>query len=490
MSDVGTHATDAAALPSGRTLPTERSTGRISLAVLIGFVRLADPVVLGVAGSLGVLARSDLRERWDPGVHTLIALIGMVIACAALGALGSYRYATLVNWRPQSKRLIAALVPASAAVALCTSVATDGGCIDWTFTLAWVTASALALVLARLTLMLLVAHWCSTHRLARRIAVIGAPAQTREFLAECRFDSSLPTQMVGIFANALPASPGSPAGAGVADLLALGREFPLDAVVIAASPDDHRGIGLLRDQLCGMLSDVYFYPGFESAPWIGANALEIDGARVVPMVRRPMDFWQSAQKLVLDYLLAAALMVVFFPLCALIACLIRLDSPGPILFKQARIGFNNRRFFCYKFRTMYWHLVDPQGDRQATRDDPRVTRVGYWLRRLSLDELPQLINVMRGEMSLVGPRPHAENTKVVDRRFDQIVPYYAARHRVKPGITGWAQVNGWRGETRTEDQLWRRIECDLRYIEHWSIALDLRILILTLLREVISKRAF
>ncbi len=147
-------------------------------------------------------------------------------------------------------------------------------------------------------------------------------------------------------------------------------------------------------------------------------------------------------------------------------------------------------FSIFKFRTMRTDMTDLLADKQTTRDDPRITRIGHYLRRFSIDELPQLLNVLQGDMSLVGPRPHAPNTKAADKLFADVVRQYAVRHRVKPGITGWAQVNGWRGETKTEDQLRNRVRFDLDYIQNWSLGLDLKILWLTVLREICSKTAF
>jgi len=167
------------------------------------------------------------------------------------------------------------------------------------------------------------------------------------------------------------------------------------------------------------------------------------------------------------------------PLMLLVALAIRLDSPGPVLFVQPRLGFNNRVIRVRKFRTMHGMATDERGCRQAVRGDPRVTRVGRWLRRTSLDELPQLLNVAGGSMSLVGPRPHALGTAAGGLPFEAAATDYGSRHRVKPGITGWAQVRGWRGETDTVDKLRRRVEHDLHYIAHWSLWFDLRILALT-----------
>jgi polysaccharide biosynthesis protein PslA len=167
------------------------------------------------------------------------------------------------------------------------------------------------------------------------------------------------------------------------------------------------------------------------------------------------------------------------PAMAIIAALIRLDSPGPIFFVQDRFGFNNRPVKILKFRTMYTDKGDPSGGQRTLRDDPRVTRIGHILRSLSLDELPQLINVLRGEMSLVGPRPHAITMKAGDRFYYDAVKDYLHRHRVKPGITGWAQINGHRGEIDSIEKARLRVVYDLEYIERWSIWLDLKIVLMT-----------
>ena len=158
----------------------------------------------------------------------------------------------------------------------------------------------------------------------------------------------------------------------------------------------------------------------------------------------------------------------------------KLDSRGPALFKQSRYGFNNEKIEVYKFRSMYVDQLDAAAQRLVTRNDPRVTRVGRFIRRTSLDELPQLFNVVfKGDLSLVGPRPHAMHARAADHLYDDVVDGYFARHRVKPGITGWAQVNGWRGETDTPEKIQKRVEYDLDYIENWSLLRDIYILALT-----------
>jgi exopolysaccharide biosynthesis polyprenyl glycosylphosphotransferase len=164
------------------------------------------------------------------------------------------------------------------------------------------------------------------------------------------------------------------------------------------------------------------------------------------------------------------------PLMAAAAIAIKLDSRGPVLFRQRRLGFNNEVIEVLKFRSLYDEHADPNARRVVTRDDPRVTRVGRFIRRTSIDELPQLFNVLRGELSLVGPRPHAVEAPTANRVWEEVVDGYFARHRVRPGLTGWAQINGWRGELDTSEKLQNRVEHDLYYIENWSLMFDLYIL--------------
>ena len=199
---------------------------------------------------------------------------------------------------------------------------------------------------------------------------------------------------------------------------------------------------------------------------------------------------RAPAKQALDYGIAALALVFLAPLLLLIALTIKLDSPGPVFFLQPRRGLHNRTFTLIKFRSMYTHLADPEVSRQTSRGDPRVTRVGKWLRRLSFDELPQLLNVLRGEMSLVGPRPHAPNMRVEGELPNIVSEEYLLRYSAKPGITGWAQVNGLRGELARLEDLRQRVQLDLDYIRGWSLWLDCKILLLTLTREIFSKNAF
>lgn len=192
--------------------------------------------------------------------------------------------------------------------------------------------------------------------------------------------------------------------------------------------------------------------------------------------RRLVAGWQIAAKRALDIVGALVGLTLLGLMMPVIACMIRRDSKGPTLFRQSRVGLHGRRFRMLKFRTMRHDACEPNRCHQARRGDPRITRVGAWLRRTSLDEWPQFVNVLKGDMSIVGPRPHAAGSRAGNRLFEDVTHRYAARHLVKPGMTGLAQVRGLRGETDTEDKLIRRVEADIEYIETWSLWLDVRII--------------
>ena len=245
-------------------------------------------------------------------------------------------------------------------------------------------------------------------------------------------------------------------------------------VLLALQWSDDRLRNFICDRLQTLPIRVLLLPD-QHVESISSGARPLGREFTIEIQRPPLSWGELALKRTLDVILASLLLVVLSPLFAALATLIRLESSGPLIFRQNRNGFNGREFMILKFRTMHV-LEDGRIIHQARRNDPRVTRVGRVLRATSLDELPQLINVLRGQMSLVGPRPHAV---AHDDGYSKLIANYAFRQHVKPGLTGWAQINGFRGETSRLELMVRRVDCDLWYIKNWSFWLDLRILVLT-----------
>ncbi|MDB5407865.1 MAG: undecaprenyl-phosphate glucose phosphotransferase [Rhodospirillales bacterium] len=270
------------------------------------------------------------------------------------------------------------------------------------------------------------------------------------------------------------------------DLINLARQTRIDEVIIAARrsrPD----VSAVVDRLSAIPVNIHFCSHLDVFTGSPSHLAAVTGLPLLGVRSRPLDGWDWVGKRTIDLILAGVAIVLLAPVMLLIALLIRVGSPGPALFRQHRYGFNNREIVVVKFRTMYVGAAVELEVRQATTGDPRVTGIGRLLRRTSLDELPQLINVMTGEMSLVGPRPHAITHNKI---YATLIDNYGARCRVKPGITGWAQVNGFRGETESLDKMRRRIEHDIFYIDNWSLLLDLKILLLTLIRGFVHPNAY
>ncbi|MFN3685255.1 undecaprenyl-phosphate glucose phosphotransferase [Salinarimonas sp.] len=260
----------------------------------------------------------------------------------------------------------------------------------------------------------------------------------------------------------------------------------IDAIYLLVPWHDVPRFQVLRSCLSRLPVCVYLFPDHHASEILRGRRIEMGFNTGYEVQRAPLDLLERARKRVFDVVVSATMLVLLAPLFAAIAVAIRLDSPGPVLFRQSRKGFSGRRFTIFKFRSMHV-MEDGPVVTQASRGDARVTRVGAFLRRSSLDELPQLLNVLRGEMSLVGPRPHA---LAHDDHYEKLIASYAARHHVKPGLTGWAQVNGCRGATPEIRDMEARIAYDLWYIDNWTLWLDLRIIARTALIVLHDRNAY
>lgn len=357
----------------------------------------------------------------------------------------------------------------------------------------WITTCFIASLLLTSVTRVVVAK--NVHLLERNgvltevIAVVGAGEVADRLVQQLQAEKST-VEVVGVFddrATRIEESAIKPAGR-IDDLIALGATRKIDWILLTLPCiAEHRLVSIVH-RLKALAVPIGLCPQNVGLT-LPYNVIHYagNGMPITVLADRPIKRWDAVIKSIEDIVLGGLITLCSLPLLALIALAIRLDSPGPIIFTQRRHTFNNREFNIYKFRTMRWQPQSADEPLQQTsRSDTRITRIGKFLRATSLDELPQLFNVLSGEMSLVGPRPHAVNMRTEDRLGSEITDAYAHRHRVKPGMTGWSQVNGARGATNTTAQLRRRIELDLYYIENWSPALDLKILFMTI-GEVIKR---
>lgn len=342
--------------------------------------------------------------------------------------------------------------------------------------LTWFGISAFLLITVRIVGMHYVRRKMAQGKIRQRIAMFGDP----EFIAAMKASAEVagPSAAIeGIYLAPTKARREDlPADGGLDDLKFAIERRRYDTIIIGFPAEQIGCIKAAVNDLASYSTELLLCTKLEREPHIVRGARHIGALRADIVNLVPLSESNRALKAALDYILAGVGLFLLSPLLILIAIAIKLDSPGPVFFRQRRYGQNNRIFRIFKFRTMYV-TEDGQHIKQAERNDPRVTRIGWFLRRTSLDELPQLINVLYGDMSIVGPRPHA---LAHDQLFDQQLDLFSLRRRVRPGLTGWAQVHGFRGETKTTLDISKRVEHDLYYIDNWSIWLDVEIMIRTI----------
>lgn len=368
----------------------------------------------------------------------------------------------------------------------------ESGAVSRLWFLYWSALSGAALVLSRLAVGIVLARVRNAGHNVRRVAVVGSAEDGREVV--CRIDASMASGFRAV--SLFDPSAGAEAQAGNPGL-AIFTEFGPFAEHVRSSSVHELWLALPISQESTImrclkefhddLLNIRLIPDRCGLEILNGAMVDLIGVPAINLVASPLSPRALVQKAIFDRVFAAIAIIALAPLLLVIAVTVKLSSPGPVLFTQMRKGADARVFRIYKFRTMRSHGEAPGQLRQATRRDARITKVGAFLRRTSLDELPQFFNVLRGDMSVVGPRPHALEH---DDLYGPIVSGYRQRYRMKPGITGWAQINGLRGETDRIEKMQRRVEFDIYYLRNWSFGLDLRIIGATVVKGFIHPNAY
>ena len=450
---------------------------------------------------------SQLMAVVQAALPAAVAVGTLIIACLALGA-------------PLSNRIVALslLVAALAAMLLKSSVRVSGDMFAqwsgiavnvvtrWTMLfgallvigyltktsglyprrviLTWTVVAPLVLIIVNIMLRAVLRRMLADPANSRRVVIAGYNEISHSLATRLQADHLSAMKVEGFFddrsAERLGATSGPPLLGKLPDLPAYVKAHYIDVIFVAIPMRHIQRVLDLIDELRDTTASIYYIPDIQVFDLIQSRTQEILGIPVIAMCETPFAGYRGVVKRLTDVVLCVAALPLLLPVMAVIAAAVKLSSPGPAIFKQRRYGLDGRPIVVYKFRTM---TVTEDGDviAQATRDDPRVTRVGSFLRRYSLDEFPQFFNVLQGRMSLVGPRPHAV---AHNEWYRKLIKGYMVRHKVPPGITGLAQINGCRGETAQLEQMQARVDYDLEYLRHWSLLLDLQILARTALRLV------
>jgi Undecaprenyl-phosphate glucose phosphotransferase len=421
----------------------------------------------------------------EAAVHgvLLMSLLAAMLFTASFQRIGGYKLAQLV--KPRWQLTCAAAVWAISASVLLFAAFFSGifGIYPTAAAPGWIGTTLAFLLIERTIVSAAIAQWARQGYLARNVVIVGAGEQGERLIEKLQKSQGMSVAIRGVFddrGSRVPNSLCSHRVLGTTDaLLSFARRAPIDEVIITLPLSADQRVKELIEKLSPLAIDLRLSaePVTEN---FGARGVSFVGdVALLGIVERPITSWNAVIKWFEDKVLSASLLVLLAPVMLLIALLIKLESRGSIFFVQERFGFNNNTIRVLKFRTMYTDRCDPGGGQRTVRNDPRVTALGRVLRSLSLDELPQLFNVMKGDMSLVGPRAQPLLMLAGTRLYCDAVERYAHRHRVKPGITGWAQINGHRGEIDSIEKARARVEHDLFYIEEWSPWLDLKILALT-----------
>ena len=348
----------------------------------------------------------------------------------------------------------------------------------------------------RLVLGGLVRHWSREGRLDRRSVVVGGGEAGESLINALNAQPDSDVHIVGVFDDRSDErSPMTLAGrqklGSVSDLVEFARRTRVDLVIFSLPISAEARILQMLKKLWVLPVDIRLAAHSNKLRFRPRAYSYIGNVPVLDVFDKPITDWDVVTKWLFDKLVGTLMLIAALPILLVAAIAIKLDSRGPVFFKQKRYGFNNELIDVFKLRSMYADQCDATASKLVQKGDPRVTPVGAFLRKTSIDELPQLINVVfKGNLSLVGPRPHAIHAKAENRLYDDAVDGYFARHRVKPGITGWAQINGWRGDTDTHEKIQRRIEHDLYYIENWSLLFDVYIIARTPFALLNTERAY
>lgn len=468
------------AVPDSYRFKSYPAAKRISAHRFAAVLIVADVILMSLAGALPAAVYKGITSG---PFHLYLSVVagGALIFVLVSRSLSIYRTERIFQWRRTIPRAVAAVGLTFFVLIVAGAATKTTGDYSRVWFFSWMAASTLALVSLRALLLAAVEAKLTKGACLQRalIVALGPTPLTGDQLA---LESSNRMRAVGkIVAPDVPSIP---------DLAPYIRQLQPEVIVLNMPWSQVAAAMSQLHALSQHAVEVLVLPQANPVQHKILRLRQLGSQTFIQIAEPPLVGWGRAAKRIEDVVVASLALVVASPVLLLTALAIKWESKGPVLFKQKRAGFNNNLIEVWKFRSMRVEGTDLHASRQTSKDDPRVTRVGRFIRRTSIDELPQFWNVLQGTMSVVGPRPHALATSAEGKSLDAIVEAYAARHRVKPGVTGWAQINGARGELQTREQVQKRVDYDLHYIENWSVLFDIKIILMTIVRVFYDPRAY
>ena len=474
-------------------IATQYRRDTTSPVMVSGVLRLVELGLLFLSGMvLHAIFFGLSHLAWQ---YPAIVLIGSVLTVVFLDVSDCYQISALLRPVQTCGRLLLVWSGTFAVLALTGFVMKVSSDFSRMWFGSWFVAGFVLLVVLRLVMSQMIRRWARNGRMERRAVIVGGGKAAEALIRSVELQPDNDIRICGIFDDrddkrSPPVVAGYPKLGNITELIEFARIARIDMLIVSLPlTAETRVLSLLKKlwvlpvdiRLSAHSNQLRFRP--RSYSYIGA----------VPMLDifdKPINDWDSVAKRAFDIVFSIVGIIVFSPVMLATAIAIKLDSKGPVIFRQKRHGFNNEIVEVYKFRSMYAEHADPTAKASVTKNDSRVTRVGRIIRKTSIDELPQFFNSLLGSLSLVGPRPHAVAAQSYNKLWTEVVDGYFARHRVKPGVTGWAQINGWRGEIDTDEKIKMRTEFDLYYIENWSLWFDLKIMLMTPFKLLNTENAY
>ena len=427
--------------------------------------------------------------------HLGAAFLGSILSVSFIQALDGYQIMSLRNFITQFSKALTGFTVALLALVVIGFFSKISADFSRFWFGTWYVAGAGFLAMYRGAISIYVKRIMADGRLERRAVIVGGGEPAADLIRSLEAQRDSDIRICGIFDDrddlrSPPIVAGYPKLGTIPELVEFGRMARINMLIVSLPLSAEKRVLQLLKRLWVLPVDIRLSAHTNKLRFRPRSYSYEGSVPFLDVFDKPIADWDAITKRIFDVFFSALGLIVFSPLMLATAIAIRMGSKGPVLFKQRRYGFNNEVIEVFKFRSMYHEMADPEAKQVVTRGDARVTSIGRFIRKTSIDELPQLFNVLRGDLSLVGPRPHAVNAHTENKLWDEVVDGYFARHKVKPGVTGWAQVNGWRGEVDTPLKIRERVNCDLYYIENWSLMLDMYILAITPMKLINTDNAY
>jgi Undecaprenyl-phosphate glucose phosphotransferase len=476
---------------SARQIAIQYREDTMSPVMVSGVLRLVELALIMIVGLgvhivyLGSFAPRDVA----------VVLSGSLLAVILLEFADAYQMATLRQPLAHASRLFIVWAGAFALLAVAGFLLKVSQEFSRVWFAGWFAAGLVALFALRVVVSRLMRRWARNGMMERRAVIVGGGSLAEGLIRALEQQPFNDIRICGIFDDrderrSPPLVAGYPKLGNILELIEFARIARIDMLIVSLPMTAEARVLSMLKKLWVLPVDIRLSAHSNRLRFRPRAYSFIGSVPMLDIFDKPINDWDSVAKRAFDIVFSLLGILVFSPVMIATVIAIKLDSKGPVIFRQKRHGFNNEVIEVYKFRSMYTEHSDPAARNVVVKDDPRVTRVGRFIRRTSIDELPQFFNALFGSLSLVGPRPHAVAAQSHSRLFNEVVDGYFARHRVKPGVTGWAQINGWRGEIDNDEKIRMRTEYDLAYIENWSLWFDLRILFLTPVRLLNTENAY